>query len=86
MRDFLSPELIWGSEGGIYKGRDDSQLRGRRDALILYQTEDAKTRIDVRLQNETVWLIQKLVAELFQAEKGRQFLNGVKGGHTGTSE
>ena len=34
--------------------------------LILYQTEDGKTRIEVRLQNETVWLSQKLMAELFQ--------------------
>ncbi|MCK9263689.1 MAG: hydroxyacid dehydrogenase, partial [Deltaproteobacteria bacterium] len=36
--------------------------------LILYQTEDGKTRIDVRLQDETVWLSQKLMAELFQKD------------------
>ncbi len=34
--------------------------------LLLYQTEDGKTRIEVRLQDETVWLSQKLMAELFQ--------------------
>lgn len=34
--------------------------------LILYQTEDGKTHIEVRLQDETVWLTQKLMAELFQ--------------------
>lgn len=34
--------------------------------LILYQTEDGKTRIEVRLQDETVWLTQKLMSELFQ--------------------
>ncbi|MBI4726939.1 virulence RhuM family protein [candidate division TA06 bacterium] len=34
--------------------------------LILYQTEDGKTRLEVRLQDETVWLTQKLMAELFQ--------------------
>lgn len=34
--------------------------------LILYQTEDGITKIDVRLENETVWLTQKLMAELFQ--------------------
>ncbi|RJQ46692.1 MAG: hypothetical protein C4538_06375 [Nitrospiraceae bacterium] len=34
--------------------------------LILYQTEDGKIRIEVRLQDETVWLTQKLMAELFQ--------------------
>lgn len=34
--------------------------------LILYQTEDGKTRIEVHLKDETVWLSQKLMAELFQ--------------------
>lgn len=37
--------------------------------LILYQTEDGKTRIEVRLQDETVWLSQKFMAELFQTTK-----------------
>ena len=34
--------------------------------LILYQTEDGKTRVEVRLENETVWLTQAQMAELFQ--------------------
>lgn len=34
--------------------------------LLLYQTEDGKQRIEVHLQDETVWLSQKLMAELFQ--------------------
>ncbi|MDX9792524.1 MAG: virulence RhuM family protein [Kiritimatiellia bacterium] len=34
--------------------------------IILYQTEDGRTRIEVRLENETVWLTQQLMAELFQ--------------------
>lgn len=34
--------------------------------LILYQTEDGKTNIDVRLQDETVWMSQLAMAELFQ--------------------
>ena len=37
--------------------------------LILYQTADGKTKIEVRLQDETVWLTQKLMAELFQTTK-----------------
>ncbi|RJQ14661.1 MAG: hydroxyacid dehydrogenase [Nitrospiraceae bacterium] len=36
--------------------------------LILYQTEDGKTRIEVKLQDETVWLTQKLMADLFQKD------------------
>jgi len=39
-----------------------------KSELILYQTEDNRTRIEVRLENETVWLTQKLIAELFQKD------------------
>ncbi len=35
-------------------------------SFLLYTTEDGKTRIQVKLQDETVWLTQKLMAELFQ--------------------
>jgi hypothetical protein len=36
--------------------------------IILYQTEDGRTRLQVRLENQTVWLTQKLMAELFQKD------------------
>ena len=36
--------------------------------IILYQTEDGGTRLQVRLQDETVWLTQKLLAELFEKD------------------
>ena len=34
--------------------------------IIIYQTEDGTTKLDVRLDTETVWLTQKMMAELFQ--------------------
>ncbi|MFA5343599.1 MAG: virulence RhuM family protein [Kiritimatiellia bacterium] len=37
--------------------------------IILYQTEDGRNRIEVRLENETVWLTQQLMADLFQTTK-----------------
>ena len=37
--------------------------------IILYQTEDGGTRVQVRLQGETVWLPQQQMAELFQRER-----------------
>lgn len=37
--------------------------------FILYQTEDGQTRIDVRMADETVWLSQKAIADLFQTTK-----------------
>ena len=37
--------------------------------IILYQTEDGGMRVQVRLQDETVWLTQQQMAELFQRER-----------------
>jgi hypothetical protein len=37
--------------------------------IIIYQTEDGRTKLEVRLENETVWLTQKMMAELFQTTK-----------------
>ncbi len=37
--------------------------------IVIYQTEDGQTQIDVRLENETVWLTQAQMAELFQKDR-----------------
>ena len=37
--------------------------------IIIYQTEDGKTKIQTRLENETVWLSIEQMAELFQKAK-----------------
>ena len=42
--------------------------RNQDDAVLLYQTEDGKTRLEVQLQGETVWLTQKQMADLFQKD------------------
>ncbi len=39
-----------------------------KSELILYQAQDGETKVEVRLQDETVWLTQKLMAELFQKD------------------
>ncbi|MGI8980888.1 MAG: virulence RhuM family protein [Pirellulaceae bacterium] len=37
-----------------------------KSEIILYQAEDGRTRIQCRFEEETIWLTQKLMAELFQ--------------------
>ena len=37
--------------------------------IIIYQSEDGETRIDVRLENDTVWLTQAQMADLFQKDQ-----------------
>ena len=36
--------------------------------IVLYQTEDGRTRVECRFENENVWLTQKLMGELFQKD------------------
>ena len=36
--------------------------------FVIYQTKDGQTQIDVRLENDTVWLNQAQMAELFQKD------------------
>ncbi len=43
-----------------------SQNKPEPAEFLLYQTEDGQTRLEVRLQDETAWLTQKRMAELFQ--------------------
>ena len=37
-----------------------------QSSIILYQTEDGRTRIQCRFEGETIWLTQVQIAELFQ--------------------
>ena len=39
------------------------------DKIVIYQTEDGQTQIDVRLENETVWLTQAQMVELFKSSR-----------------
>ena len=45
-----------------------TDLVRRGSELILYQTEDGRTRIECRFEGETIWLTQALIAELFQKD------------------
>ena len=48
---------------GVHAMSDDSFPQSE---FILYQTEDGRTRIQCRFENETLWLTQIQIAELFQ--------------------
>ncbi len=39
------------------------------DKIIIYQSEDGKTQLDVKLEHETIWLTQKQIAELFGTKR-----------------
>ena len=37
--------------------------------ILLYQTEDGQTKIEVRMEDETVWLTQEQLSDLFQRDR-----------------
>lgn len=40
-----------------------------KSEILVYQTEDGRVKLDVRLDNETVWLTQQMMGDLFQTSK-----------------
>lgn len=44
-------------------------MNSENSQILLYKTEDGATRIEVRLEDETVWLNQNQMAELFQRDR-----------------
>jgi hypothetical protein len=47
----------------------DNEITPPGGEILLYQTEDGKTRLEVQFQGETVWLNQAQMSELFQTTK-----------------
>ena len=48
--------------------RKDNDMNTGRGQFLVYQAEDGTLKLEVRLEDETVWLSQKLMAELFQKD------------------
>ena len=43
-------------------------MKSENNQIIIYNTQDGQTKIEVKLENETVWLSQKQMAELFDKD------------------
>ena len=41
-------------------------MEEQNNPIIIYQSEDGNTRIEVKLENETVWLTQQQLCDLYQ--------------------
>ena len=54
-------------------------MRDMKNEIIIYQTEDGQTQIDVRMENETVWLSANQMASLFDRDEKtiRKHINNV---------
>ena len=47
----------------------DKELLNNTSNIIIYQTEDGLTKIDVKIESDTVWLSQQQLVELYQSSK-----------------
>jgi hypothetical protein len=45
------------------------ESRSGKGQFLVCEVEDSRVKIDVRLEDETVWLTQQLMADLFQTTK-----------------
>jgi hypothetical protein len=52
----------------VYEGHENSEKEQSKGQFLVYQAEDGKLKLDVRFEDESVWLSQKLMAELFQKD------------------
>ena len=41
----------------------------KKDKIVIYQSNDGQTNIDVRIEDESVWITQNQMRELFQSSK-----------------
>lgn len=48
------------------------EIENNKGEIIIYQSEDGKIKLDVRLENKTVWLTQEQIAQLYS--KGRSMI------------
>lgn len=46
----------------------DNEISSSRGEILFYQTQDGKTRVECRFEDETLWLSQGLMAELYQKD------------------
>lgn len=47
---------------------ENTEMETAKGQFLVYQAEDGKLKLDVRFEDESVWLSQRLMAELFQKD------------------
>ena len=61
-----------------YTIMENNTNNASRGEIVIYQTADGTTAVDVRLENDTVWLSQEMMSRLFKKDRtviGRHIRN-----------
>ena len=58
---------------------NDARIMQKQESIVIYTSEDGQTRVDVRMENETVWLSSNQMALLFDRDEKtvRKHVNNV---------
>lgn len=48
---------------------NEARIMQKQESIVIYTSEDGQTKVDVRMEKETVWLTQAQMAELFQKNR-----------------
>ena len=51
------------------EGAENTEMEAAKGQFLVYQAEDGHLKLDVRFEDESVWLTQQLMADLFQSSK-----------------
>ena len=59
--------------------QNDARIMQEQKSIVIYTSEDGQTKVDVRMENETVWLSANRMAELFDRDEKtiRKHINNV---------
>ena len=61
--------IFSGKQTGVMIMADKGSVMSNHSEIIIYQTQDGLTKIDVAFDDETVWLSLDQMAQLFQRDK-----------------
>lgn len=51
------------------KKTDNKEIASQKGEILFYQTGDGKTRLECRFEDETIWLSQSMLCDLYQKSK-----------------
>ena len=60
--------IVW-DDRTVKNEESEDRLHIVENEILIYQTEDGQTKIDVKFEDETVWLTQAQLCELYQTSK-----------------
>ena len=49
--------------------KTEGTMSDNQGNIVIYQTDDGNTRIEVKMEEETVWLSQQQMSELYQTSR-----------------